>query len=102
MGVHECWVMVFVLVFLFKAQLFSSQNLTCNQSDWIALQGFMSNLTTKLESWSANSSADCCHWEGITCDPPSGRVIKLELSRKRLSGKLSDSLAGLDQLKMLD
>ncbi|KAK8657498.1 hypothetical protein V6N13_035730 [Hibiscus sabdariffa] len=102
MGVHECWVMVFVLVFLFKAQLFSSQSLTCNQSDWIALQGFMSNLTTKLESWSTNSSADCCHWEGITCDPPSGRVIKLELSRKRLSGKLSDSLAGLDQLKTLN
>ncbi|KAE8657381.1 Phytosulfokine receptor 1 [Hibiscus syriacus] len=103
MGVHECWVMVFVLVFLFQAQLFNSQNLTCNQNDWISLQGFMSNLTTKFESWSTNSSADCCDWEGITCDPPSsGRVIKLELSGKRLSGKISDSLAGLDQLKTLN
>ncbi|KAK8659395.1 hypothetical protein V6N13_029598 [Hibiscus sabdariffa] len=103
MGVHECWVMVFVLGFLFQAQLFNSLNLTCNQKDWIALQGFMSNLTTELETWSTNSSADCCLWEGITCDPPtSGRVIKLELSGKRLSGNLSDSLAGLDQLKTLN
>ncbi|KAK8604250.1 hypothetical protein V6N13_099198 [Hibiscus sabdariffa] len=103
MGVRECWVVVFVLVFLFQAQLFNSLNLTCNQKDWIALQGFMSNLTTELETWSTNSSADCCLWEGITCDPPtSGRVIKLELSGKRLSGNLSDSLAGLDQLKTLN
>ncbi|GMJ09621.1 phytosulfokin receptor 1, PHYTOSULFOKIN RECEPTOR 1 [Hibiscus trionum] len=103
MGVHECWVMVFVLVFLFQTQLFNSLHLTCNQKDWIALQGFMSNLTTKLETWSTNSSADCCIWEGITCDSPSsGRVIKLELSGKRLAGKLSDSLAGLDQLKTLN
>ncbi|KAE8663891.1 Phytosulfokine receptor 1 [Hibiscus syriacus] len=103
MGVHECWVMVFVLVFLFQPQLFNSQNLTCNQNDWVSLQDFLSNLITKPESWSTNSSADCCDWEGITCDPPSsGRVIKLELSGKRLSGKISDSLAGLDQLKTLN
>ncbi|XVE74516.1 hypothetical protein DITRI_Ditri12bG0023300 [Diplodiscus trichospermus] len=103
MGAQDCWVMVVFLGFLLQAQLLHSQNLTCNPKDWTALQNFMGNLTTKLEGWNTNASTDCCDWEGITCDPPSsGRVIKLELSGKRLSGKLSDSLAGLDQLKTLN
>ncbi|XWS69513.1 hypothetical protein CRYUN_Cryun04dG0185100 [Craigia yunnanensis] len=103
MGAQDCWVMVVILGFLLQAQLLNSQILTCNPKDWIALQDFMGNLTTKLEGWNTNSSTDCCDWVGITCDPPSsGRVIKLELSKKRLSGKLSDSLAGLDQLKTLN
>ncbi|XWS64079.1 hypothetical protein CRYUN_Cryun06bG0156200 [Craigia yunnanensis] len=103
MGAKDCWVMVVILGFLLQAQLLNSQNLTCNPKDWTALQDFMGDLTTKLEGWTTNLSKDCCDWEGITCDPPSsGRVIKLELSKKRLSGKLSNSLAGLDQLKTLN
>ncbi|OMO72370.1 hypothetical protein COLO4_27654 [Corchorus olitorius] len=105
MGARNCWVMVAILGFWFQAQFLNSQNLTCNPKDWTALQEFMGNLTTKLQGWTTNSPADCCEWEGITCDIPSssGRVIKLELSRKRLlSGQLSDSLAGLDQLKTLN
>ncbi|XWS34311.1 hypothetical protein CRYUN_Cryun21dG0029300 [Craigia yunnanensis] len=104
MGAQDCWVMVVVILgFLFQALLLNSQNLTCNPKDLTALQDFMGNLTTKLEGWTTNSSTNCCDWEGITCEPPSsGRVIKLEFSKKRLSGKLSDSLAGLDQLKTLN
>ncbi|XVE74512.1 hypothetical protein DITRI_Ditri12bG0022900 [Diplodiscus trichospermus] len=103
MGAQGCWVMLVFLGFLLQSQLLNSQNLTCNSKDWTALQSFLGNLTTKLEGWTTNSSTNCCDWEGITCDPPSsGRVIKLELSRKRLSGRLSDSLAGLDQLKTLN
>ncbi|EOY01409.1 Phytosulfokin receptor 1 [Theobroma cacao] len=103
MGTQDCWVMVVVLGFFFQAQLLNSQILTCNPKDLTALQGFMGNLTTKLEGWTTNSSTDCCDWEGITCDPSSsGRVIKLELSKKKLAGILSDSLAGLDQLKTLN
>ncbi|OMO72346.1 hypothetical protein COLO4_27662 [Corchorus olitorius] len=103
MGAHDCWVMVVVLGLLFQAQLLKSQNFTCNPKDLTALQDFMGNLTTKLEGWTSNSSRDCCEWDGITCDPPSsGRVIKLELPKRRLSGKLSDSFAGLDQLKTLN
>ncbi|XVF85628.1 hypothetical protein PTKIN_Ptkin17bG0131600 [Pterospermum kingtungense] len=116
MGTQDCcccsrvvMVVVVVLGFLLQAQLLNSQNLTCNPKDLVALQEFMGNLTTKLEGWATNSSssssADCCDWEGITCEPSSsssGRVIKLELPKRRLSGKLSDSLAGLDQLRTLN
>ncbi|MBA0817568.1 hypothetical protein Gohar_019792 [Gossypium harknessii] len=103
MGAQGCWAMVIILGLLLQPQFLSSQNLTCNQKDWTVLRYFMGNLTKTLEGWTTNSSADCCEWEGITCDPPSaGRVIKLELPNKRLSGKLSDSLSGLDQLKTLN
>ncbi|XP_022725979.1 phytosulfokine receptor 1-like [Durio zibethinus] len=103
MGARGCCVMVVILGLLLKVQLLNSQNLTCNPMDLTALQDFMGNLTTNLEGWTTNSSTDCCDWEGITCDPPSyGRVIKLELPKKRLSGILSDSLAALDQLKTLN
>ncbi|XVF43420.1 hypothetical protein PTKIN_Ptkin02bG0038800 [Pterospermum kingtungense] len=103
MGAGDSWFMVVTIGLLFQAQLLNSQNLTCNPQDLSALQDFMGNLTTKLEGWTTTSSTDCCDWEGITCDPPTyGRVIKLELSMIRLSGKLSDSLAGLDHLKTLN
>ncbi|OMO72356.1 hypothetical protein COLO4_27660 [Corchorus olitorius] len=103
MGAQHCWVMILILGFLFQARLLNSQNFACNPKDLTALQDFMGNLTTEFEGWTANSVADCCEWEGITCEPPSsGRVIKLELPRKRLSGILSDSLAGLDQLTTLN
>ncbi|PPR85231.1 hypothetical protein GOBAR_AA35459 [Gossypium barbadense] len=101
MGVHRSWAIVFTLEFLFQAQLLNSKNRLCNQKDWHALFGFMSNLKTYFEAWI--SSIDCCHWEGIICGPlSSARVIKLELSRKRLSEKLSDYLVGLDKLKTLN
>ncbi|XWS22981.1 hypothetical protein CRYUN_Cryun29cG0082100 [Craigia yunnanensis] len=103
MGAQDCWVLVVILGLLLQAPLLNSQNLTCNPKDLTALQEFMGNLTTKFEGWTTNSSTHCCDWEGITCEPPSsGRVIKLEFSKKRLSGKLSDSVAGLDKLKTLN
>ncbi|KAE8667692.1 Phytosulfokine receptor 1 [Hibiscus syriacus] len=103
MAAQDCWVLFVILGFLLQAQVLVSQNLTCNFKDLTALQYFMGNLTTKLEGWTMDSSTDCCGWEGITCEPQSaGRVIKLELQKKRLSGKLSDALAGLDQLKILN
>ncbi|XVF43417.1 hypothetical protein PTKIN_Ptkin02bG0038500 [Pterospermum kingtungense] len=103
MGAQYCWVMVVILGLLLQARLLNSQNPTCNPKDWTALRDFMGNLTTRLEGWTTTSSTDCCDWEGITCDPLSfGRVIKLELSKRRLSGKLSGSLAGLDHLKILN
>ncbi|XVE85617.1 hypothetical protein DITRI_Ditri17bG0104600 [Diplodiscus trichospermus] len=103
MGAHDSWVMAVILGFLLQAQLLNSQNLTCNPKDLTALRAFMGNLTTKLEGWATNSSADCCEWKGITCEPPSsGRVIKLVLDKKRLSGKLSDSLAGLGGCSSLE
>ncbi|XP_010430543.1 PREDICTED: receptor-like protein 12 [Camelina sativa] len=42
-------------------------------------------LPPKTESWANHS--DCCYWEGITCNPKSGEVIELDLSRGCLQGR---------------
>ncbi|CDY24368.1 BnaA07g02930D [Brassica napus] len=54
-------------------------------------------------SW-ANSSSDCCNWEGVTCDTKSGKVIGLDLSCSCLHGRLepNSSLFRLQHLKSLN
>jgi hypothetical protein len=66
---------------------------------------FKNNLTfnpamsQKLVKW--NQSADCCSWEGVTCNE--GRVIGLDLTSESISGELnnSSSLFGLQHLQNL-
>ncbi|XP_059649840.1 phytosulfokine receptor 1-like [Cornus florida] len=116
MGVLEyyCVVMFVVMGFCLQAQALNSQNLTCNSNDLKALQGFLKGLDSEIVGWDINSSApNCCNWEGITCnsstslglnDDPvdSGRVVKLDLGKQRLTGELSESLGHLDQLRTLN
>ncbi|PWA51894.1 leucine-rich repeat protein [Artemisia annua] len=79
-----------------KAQL----NPTCNSNDSIVLKSFMNVMDSAIDGWTTNSS-NCCDWDGVTCNLD-GRVVKLELSKKRLVGTLVESLSSLDQLKTLN
>ncbi|XP_059428705.1 receptor-like protein 6 [Corylus avellana] len=60
---------------------------------------FDSALSAKLVHW--NQSADCCSWEGVTCEE--GRVIGLDLTNESISGGLeySSSLFSLQHLQNL-
>ncbi|KAH7518522.1 hypothetical protein FEM48_Zijuj09G0180600 [Ziziphus jujuba var. spinosa] len=106
MGVYNFMIITIVMGLGFQARTLASQNLNCNPKDMSALQDFMRGLNTVVDGWSTNFSSNCCMWTGITCTSSSssdgGRVIKLELGKKRLVGKLSDSLATLDQLTTLN
>ncbi|KAF2294143.1 hypothetical protein GH714_007842 [Hevea brasiliensis] len=78
--------------------------MACNPSDLLALNGFSNCLTSKIDGWNSTAS-DCCTWTGVTCDNStylSKRVIGLELGNKRLTGMICESLAGLDQLRILN
>ncbi|KAG8382616.1 hypothetical protein BUALT_Bualt05G0096000 [Buddleja alternifolia] len=91
----------------------SSQNLTCNPNDLISLRTFVEHLESGFGGWDFNSSSpDCCNWVGITCNSSSslglnesidfGRVVKLELGRRRLVGNISQSLGNLEELRTLN
>ncbi|KAG8053364.1 hypothetical protein GUJ93_ZPchr0001g32669 [Zizania palustris] len=55
----------------------------------------------RLSSWRAGT--DCCHWEGVTCDMVSGRVISLDLSELNLmSYRLDPALFDLTSLRNLN
>ncbi|KAL8201310.1 hypothetical protein R6Q57_012649 [Mikania cordata] len=101
----QTWLVVVFCMFLMQNQvLVISKNLTCTSDDLRGLAGFMNGLESGIHGWwHANSSSlSCCNWEGITCDLSSGRIVRLELPMKRLTGSLSNSISNLDQLKTLN
>lgn len=112
MDFQDFWLVVILVGFCFQAQVLHSQNLTCNPHDLVALQDFMNNFESGIDGWVTNSSSDCCNWVGITCNSSSSlglndtigsaRVTKLVLDRRRLTGKLSESLGNVDQLRFLN
>ncbi|KAK6923057.1 Leucine-rich repeat [Dillenia turbinata] len=88
--------------FFLPGKVTSSVNTSCNSDDLQALERFRREVEKPIDQgWGSNSS-DCCKWEGVRCEPVSSRVIALELVHKNLKGKLSDSLFGLDQLRVLN
>ncbi|KAJ0966812.1 hypothetical protein J5N97_023729 [Dioscorea zingiberensis] len=95
----HAWCLCLLLVF--KASPTRSQNQSCDSNDLSALRGFLSGLDSGVGGWSVNaSSMDCCGFDGVSCS--GGRVVGLDLSSKSLRGFVSDSLAGLDRLKILN
>ncbi|XP_058111890.1 receptor-like protein Cf-9 homolog [Magnolia sinica] len=61
----------------------------------------VSTLST-LPSWNSNNT-DCCSWEGITCDGPTGHVISLDLRELFISGRIDfESLFRLRNLQKLN
>ncbi|XP_062172793.1 phytosulfokine receptor 1 [Alnus glutinosa] len=112
MGVQDLWVLIIVLGLCFQSRLLNSQNLSCHPNDLRALEDFLRGLESVIDGWGSNSSSNCCTWPGITCNSSfsrglndsrsSNRVVKLELVKKRLGGKLSEALGNLDQLRTLN
>ena len=102
-----------LLCLCFLARPTASKNPTCNRQDLTALVGILHDLESgSPEGWEYNYNphADCCTWDGVTCefvDPiaaniSTSRVVGLELPHKRLKGKLTKSLAGLEYLRVLN
>ncbi|KFK33258.1 hypothetical protein AALP_AA6G351100 [Arabis alpina] len=55
----------------------------------------------KTEEWRYNT--DCCSWDGVSCDPKTGKIIGLDLRRSSLNGLLrsNSSLFRLQHLHTL-
>ncbi|XP_061949168.1 phytosulfokine receptor 1-like [Populus nigra] len=92
-----------LLTISFKAPFTRSENFSCNSNDLRSLTSFSSSIDYGLD-WNTSDS-NCCTWIGVTCDNStvsSKRVVRLELGSKRLRGIINESLAGLDQLSILN
>ncbi|KAF8029223.1 hypothetical protein BT93_E1783 [Corymbia citriodora subsp. variegata] len=76
----------------------------CDHSDGGAIASFLYGVSPLPPAgplnWSAGS--DCCGWEGVVCDPSTGRVVSLSLPGRRLNGTVSPSLRNLTSLTHLD
>ncbi|KAL5162435.1 Phytosulfokine receptor 1 [Glycine soja] len=70
----------------FGTSTLESQNFISSPNDLKALTGFSSCLESAIPDWSSSTFADYCTWSGS----------------KRLARKICESLAGLDQLRVLN
>ncbi|XP_061340905.1 tyrosine-sulfated glycopeptide receptor 1-like [Gastrolobium bilobum] len=93
----------FIIVQLLILSLLVVQVSSCNQIEKDSLLAFSSNISTSLPYPSLNwsTSADCCLWEGITCDGDL-QVTHLLLPSRGLTGFISSSLIGLTSLSHLN
>nr|GEX26021.1 phytosulfokine receptor 1 [Tanacetum cinerariifolium] len=92
----------FFIFLIFSLQTLLLVNTQCNSNELTGLKAFMNGFDAPIEGWDLNnSSSSCCNWVGITCD--AGRIVKIDLPKKRLSGNLSsDALFKFEHLKVLN
>ncbi|WOG89475.1 hypothetical protein DCAR_0208713 [Daucus carota subsp. sativus] len=87
-------VLVFCLIGLFACR--------CRGTEFQNLLSIKSSIRDPLGSLSSwNSSTSFCYWKGITCDN-SSHVMKVELSAKNISGKISGSVFQLPFIQVID
>ncbi|XP_058111879.1 receptor like protein 22-like [Magnolia sinica] len=98
----------FLILFFLSSLLFLTTQ-QCNHHHFSALLhlkhrfNFIDDYTlSTLPSWNSNNT-DCCSWERITCDGPTGHVISLDLSELCISGRIDfESLFHLRSLQRLN
>ncbi|KFK22775.1 hypothetical protein AALP_AAs71336U000100 [Arabis alpina] len=57
------------------------------------------NFEKMTEKWRNNT--DCCSWDGVSCDPKTGKIVELYLETSSLNGILPDSIGNLKYLSRL-
>ncbi|XP_058111893.1 receptor-like protein 7 [Magnolia sinica] len=92
----------FLILFFLSSLLFLTTQ-QCNHHHFSALLDLKNGFDfPPLPSWNSNDT-DCCSWERITCDGPTGHVISLDLSELFISGRIDfESLFRLRSLHKLN
>ncbi|KAH0645790.1 hypothetical protein KY290_034595 [Solanum tuberosum] len=111
-----CYYSLFIL-FVHQSQLtYAAEKHLCARHEALYLLQFAQGLTvdhighqycddkTRAKTLSWNITADCCEWDGVTCNRFTGHVIGLDLSCSSLSGTInaSHSLTKLGHLQRLN
>ncbi|XP_078153591.1 receptor-like protein 6 [Carex rostrata] len=100
MALHLSLPLTLLIFFSFSSEFASLAQRHCLPAQRQALLRLKNGFSTsELQSW--NSTADCCTWEGVTCDPASGHVTALELSNRSISGLIDPALFNLSSLQNL-
>ncbi|XP_071690244.1 probably inactive leucine-rich repeat receptor-like protein kinase At3g28040 [Rutidosis leptorrhynchoides] len=78
-----------------------SLNLNDDVLGLIAFKAEIDDSSSHLSSWNQEDNSPCS-WKFITCNPATGRVIKLSLNSLNLSGKIGKGLEKLQNLQVLN
>ena len=96
---------LYCLLFLLSSLGLLRTSDSCTIGDADALLRFMNavNTTSLKKGWDlSNSHGSCCDWEGVTCDSVSAQILGISLSSKGLHGRLSQGLANIPSLQVLN
>ena len=97
---------LYCLLFLLSSIGLLRTSDSCTSEDADALLRFMNdvNITSlKKKGWDlSNSNGSCCDWEGVICDTISAQIVGISLSSKGLYGSLSQGLANIPSLQVLN
>ncbi|KAK1390382.1 hypothetical protein POM88_018560 [Heracleum sosnowskyi] len=100
MGQLEFLVILILGGLSLKAEILNGQSFTCDSNDFKALRSFVDHLEFRIDEWNmgkdSSGYSNCCNWVGVTCMSSvalglseqfeSGKVVKLDLSNRRLRG----------------
>ncbi|KAK2641342.1 hypothetical protein Ddye_023105 [Dipteronia dyeriana] len=93
----------FRLLLIYRFSSFSSAKLNANETDHLILLTIKSQLLDPLgvtSSW--NNSVPLCLWTGVTCSSRHQRVIGLDLSNRKIGGRLSPFIGNLSFLRIIN
>ncbi|EES06303.1 receptor-like protein 2 [Sorghum bicolor] len=94
-----------VLLLSLSLSLFSHASKPCVEQEKASLLQFLAGLTRDsglAVSWHKhNGTADCCSWDGVTCDT-NGTVVEVSLAVRGLEGHISPALGDLTGLRRLN
>ncbi|VAH00216.1 unnamed protein product [Triticum turgidum subsp. durum] len=91
-------------VLLLSLSMFSHASKPCVEQEKGSLLQFLAVLTRDsglAVSWRNNGTADCCSWDGVTCDMD-GTVVEVSLANRGLEGHISPALGDLTGLRRLN
>lgn len=91
-----------LFILLLYSFTFSHQQQACHPDDQQSLLQFSDSVSSSLGPLNWSSASDCCSsWEGIRCDD-TGRVTRLSLPKRGLTGNISSSFENLTSLSHLN
>ncbi|KAF7825006.1 receptor protein-tyrosine kinase CEPR2 [Senna tora] len=90
-----------LLFFLFYSIFPPCLSLPLETQALLHLKKHLKDPLDSLASWNESESDSPCDFYGITCDPFSGKVTRISLQNKSLSGVISPSISVLQSLRVL-
>ncbi|KAL8215048.1 hypothetical protein R6Q57_004497 [Mikania cordata] len=91
----SCLILFSFLILIFICS--EANEINDEASVLLSIKSHLVDPLDQLQDWKINAEQSVCNWTGIVCNSI-GRVEKLDLSRRNLSGRISDDIQRLRSL----
>ncbi|KAK1428440.1 hypothetical protein QVD17_17274 [Tagetes erecta] len=96
----HCFFPIFIFLY-FSSSFTKSTQLNDQASILLSLKSHLIDPLNQLQDWKINNNQNVCNWTGISCNSI-GKIESLDLSRRNLSGKISDDIQRINTLTSIN